>query len=74
MTGPAAATLPADPFPRRLWPRVAAIALVVYVIYACAQLEVSWERLETGWIELEGAGVSWYRGPSSYLGAVNRFD
>ncbi len=39
---------PADPFRRSVWPRVAAVALVVYVIYACAQLEVSWERVETG--------------------------
>jgi len=38
----------ADPFPRSLWPRVAAIALAVYVVYACAQLDVSWERVETG--------------------------
>jgi len=43
-----ASTLPADPFRASLWPRVAAVALVVYVIYACAQLEVSWERVGTG--------------------------
>ncbi|HEY5862686.1 MAG TPA: phosphonate ABC transporter, permease protein PhnE [Casimicrobiaceae bacterium] len=37
-----------DPFPRSVWPRVAAIALAVYVVYACAQLDVSWERVQTG--------------------------
>ncbi len=47
MTAPAA-SLPAEPFQRSLWPRVAAVGLVVYVIYACAQLEVSWERVESG--------------------------
>jgi phosphonate transport system permease protein len=50
MTAPAAPTaaLPADPFRRSPWPRVMAIALVVYVIYACAQLEVSWARVVSG--------------------------
>ena len=50
MTAPAAptATLPADPFRRSPWPRVMAIALVVYVVYACAQLEVSWARVQSG--------------------------
>jgi len=38
----------ADPFRRSPWPRVAAIALILYVVYACAQLEVSWERVQTG--------------------------
>jgi phosphonate transport system permease protein len=38
----------ADPFPRSVWPRLAGIALLVYVVYACAQLEISWERVETG--------------------------
>lgn len=38
----------ADPFRRSPWPRVVAIALVLYVIYACAQLEVSWERVLVG--------------------------
>ena len=38
----------ADPFPKSLWPRVATVALVVYVIYACAQMEISWERVQTG--------------------------
>ena len=37
-----------DPFPSRIWPRVAAVALVVYVIYACAQMDISWARVETG--------------------------
>lgn len=37
-----------NPFPRNPWSRVAAVALVVYVIYACAQLEVSWDRLMIG--------------------------
>jgi phosphonate transport system permease protein len=40
--------LPADPFERSLWPRVAAVALLVYVIYASAQLEISWERVQIG--------------------------
>ena len=42
------AALPADPFRRSPWPRIGAVALVVYVIYACAQLEVSWERVVGG--------------------------
>ncbi len=37
-----------DPFPRSLWPRVGLVALVVYVIYACAQMEISWERVLVG--------------------------
>ena len=48
MNPPATASLPADPFRRGPWSRVAAIALVLYVIYACAQLEVSWARVQTG--------------------------
>jgi phosphonate transport system permease protein len=48
MNAPAEAALPADPFPRSLWPRVAVVALVAYVIYACAQLDVSWERVQIG--------------------------
>ena len=43
-----AAALPDDPFRRSAWPRVAAVLLVIYVIYACAQLEVSWERVQAG--------------------------
>ncbi len=53
MSSPAVAALPADPFRRSPWPRVAMVALVIYVIYACAQLEVSWARVEIG---LENAG------------------
>ncbi len=42
-------TLPAqDPFPRSTVTRVVAVALVVYVIYACAQLEISWARVLIG--------------------------
>lgn len=37
-----------NPFPRSPWSRVAAVALVAYVIYACAQMEISWERVEVG--------------------------
>jgi len=37
-----------DPFPTSIWPRAAAVALIVYVIYACAQMEISWERVATG--------------------------
>jgi phosphonate transport system permease protein len=48
MTDAAAAARPADPFGRSPWGRVAALALVAYVIYACAQLEVSWERVLAG--------------------------
>lgn len=43
----APATL-ADPFARSVWPRVAGIALLVYIVYACAQLEISWARVEIG--------------------------
>jgi len=43
-----AAALADDPFRRSAWPRVAAVLLVIYVIYACAQLEVSWERVQAG--------------------------
>jgi phosphonate transport system permease protein len=48
MSESATAALPADPFPRSRASRLAVVALVVYVIYACAQLEVSWERVQTG--------------------------
>jgi len=44
---PAAGPLP-DPFPRSIWPRVAWVALAVYVVYACAQMDISWERLQIG--------------------------
>ena len=40
--------VPADPFPRTIWPRVAAVVLIAYVIYACAQMEISWERVQVG--------------------------
>src|SRR5512132_654254 len=39
---------PRDPFRRSLWPRVAVVALAVYVVWACAQMEISWGRVETG--------------------------
>ena len=39
---------PADPFPRSVWPKVAGVLLAVYVVYACAQMEISWERVEIG--------------------------
>jgi ABC-type phosphate/phosphonate transport system permease subunit len=50
MTEPAAVStaIPSDPFRRDVWPRIAAVALVLYVIYACSQLDVSWERVQTG--------------------------
>jgi len=41
-------TAPQNPFPSTLWPRIAALLLVVYVIYACMQMEISWERVEVG--------------------------
>ncbi len=43
-------TLPAteNPFPRAWWPRVTMVLVAIYVVYACAQLDVSWERVETG--------------------------
>ena len=39
---------PADPFPSRAWPRVAVVALAVYVVYACTRMEISWERVLVG--------------------------
>ena len=42
-----------DPFARSWWPRVGLLVLAVYVVYACAQMDVSPERVETG---LENAG------------------
>ena len=44
---PAAATAQ-DPFPRSIWPRVGGMLLAIYVVYACAQMEISWERVEVG--------------------------
>ena len=38
MSEPATAALPADPFPRSRASRLVVVALVLYVIYACAQL------------------------------------
>jgi len=45
MTAPATRD---NPFPRSPWSRLAAVALVVYVFYACAQMEISWERVQVG--------------------------
>ena len=42
------ASFPADPFPRSVWPKVAGVLLAAYVVYACAQMEISWERVEIG--------------------------
>lgn len=44
----ASATAHPDPFHRSVWPRVGLVALVAYVIYACAQMEISWERVVVG--------------------------
>ncbi|HRI09785.1 MAG TPA: hypothetical protein PKW35_18310, partial [Nannocystaceae bacterium] len=38
----------AGPFPRSIWSRVASVALRAYIVYACAQLEVSWEGVLIG--------------------------
>ena len=35
-------------FRRNWWGRLALVALAAYVVYACAQLEISWERVLTG--------------------------
>jgi phosphonate transport system permease protein len=43
-----AAPLPADPFPSKLWPRLGALVLLIYIVYACAQMEISWTRVEVG--------------------------
>jgi phosphonate transport system permease protein len=48
MTDATAAATATDPFRRGLWPRVGIVLLIIYVIYACAQLEMSWERVQTG--------------------------
>ena len=45
----AAAASSADPFPRTcVAARRRALALAAYVVYACAQLDVSWERVADG--------------------------
>ena len=44
----ASLTLRTHPFRRGAWPRLALLGLVIYVIYACAQMEISWQRVETG--------------------------
>lgn len=35
-------------FKRSLWPRVFAVALAAYVVYACSRMEISWERVLVG--------------------------
>jgi len=37
-----------QPFRTIVWQRAAWIALAIYVTYACAQMDVSWERVVTG--------------------------
>ena len=37
-----------DPFARSVWPKIAGVLLAAYVIYAGAQMEISWERVEIG--------------------------
>jgi phosphonate transport system permease protein len=39
---------PSDPFRTSIGSRVAFFALAAYVVYACAQLEISWERFHIG--------------------------
>ncbi len=54
MNAPAAALVPGrDALRRSPWPRVALVVLAVYVVWACAQMEISWGRVETG---MENAG------------------
>jgi phosphonate transport system permease protein len=36
------------PFKRSWWSRIAFVLLVFYVVYACAQMEISWERVQVG--------------------------
>jgi phosphonate transport system permease protein len=36
------------PFKRTLWPKVAVVLLIAYVVYACAQMEISWARVQVG--------------------------
>jgi phosphonate transport system permease protein len=43
----AAAKLPRA-FERSWWPRIFGVLLVIYVIYASAQMELSWERVQVG--------------------------
>ncbi len=43
-----AAVATADPFPRSVWPKVGGVLLIIYVVYACAQMEISWERVQVG--------------------------
>jgi len=45
--GAAAAGLP-PAFRRSVTPRLFAVLLIVYVVYACMQMQLSWERVETG--------------------------
>jgi phosphonate transport system permease protein len=40
--------LPEAAFKRSWWPRAAFVLLVVYVVYACAQMDISWERVQVG--------------------------
>src|SRR5215218_9191748 len=35
-------------FKRSVWPRLAFLLLIAYVVYACAQMEISWERVQVG--------------------------
>ncbi len=47
----AATDLPApldNPFRSSVWPRIAGVALLVYVVWACAQMDISWARVEIG--------------------------
>jgi phosphonate transport system permease protein len=36
------------PFKRSWWPRIGLVLLIAYVFYACAQMEISWERVLVG--------------------------
>ncbi len=38
----------ANPFKRGPWARIGIALLAAYVVYACAQMEISWARVETG--------------------------
>jgi phosphonate transport system permease protein len=35
-------------FKHSWWPRIGLVLLAAYVVYACAQMEISWERVQTG--------------------------